>query len=443
MSESGKPQMSMSMQDMGLYQFDGNDERYPDFKELFIASTEHLSDRMKLLKLRQYLHPKGRDFINYLSAEDPFALAQAWHDLDQLHGLDPDKPNFHLTKLLSALTWPVCKNLDDLLEFYSFLIDHYSKTCKGGPDYMAQAEAIKHGISSRLYGWSKWKVHDLQFKNDGEDFNLGNILEKIKLHIRRERQLQLANQVANNFTHKTRNGRDYNNYYSYSNRNRSSSRNRYNTPPCNSYSSEYARPYNQSPSRDNAQSQNRYNHYNSPSRNSYNYNSTYGRSPSRDRNYLPTQRQDRQPRERNRTPTRNHYTNSPKDGSERGSYAHAFKIQTESDNKTIQNDKGRSPRYRSPSPYVRGNRSPSPAVHKVHHKCLFCKNSEHFSLNCTQVASEDALKRARQDRLCFVCLMPFHGASTCPYPHVCTQKQCQSPDVLKHATILCKALNKQ
>ena len=493
-SDSNKSQMPVSLKDTGLYKFSGQRERYSDFKDLFIASTEHLPEALRLLTLRQYLDDTSREYVAYINVDDPSAFETTWKDLDDLHGHDPNKPDFHLTKLLSALTRTPCEDLSDLIKFYSFLYGHYNKACRGGPAYAAQAEAVKHGISSRLYGWSRYKVNDLKTENDGRDFNMTNILDKIKKHIKKEQSDNFSKNVAPTITNQGthhQNGPPSHNQYNQSQHNQynQSHYNQYGQPPT------HYNQYNQSPSSQKSSSYRQYNQ--SPSREYYNnpYKQTSEYRPQSPSHYQKGS-SGRQSRSRQRTPSQgSSYNQQANPNQNRGSYEHAFKIHISSDNQndiqirsenqngnshqasTDQNGdfsqsyhdsdhgsheqafkihvnpdnqngnsetKHKSVHNRSPTPFGlrRGGRSPSPHNSKVYYKCIFCKNSEHFSLNCNAVGSDDALRQARNDRLCFVCLMPFHNGETCPHPYSCSDAKCQTTSRPRHAPLLCQALNR-
>ena len=467
LNETTKPCVAMNMQDMGPNIFSGRKEHYPDFKRLFLTMTESYSPATRLLKLKNHLDSMSNMYIAYIDIDDPSAFEETWNVLDKLHMYDQRQPGYNLSQLLTVLSRPKCRNVNDLKELYSFIKLHYAKVSKAGPKYAQQAEAICHGLSSRLYGWSRRKVNELMQNKDENSPGIMRILEYIQKHIDNEVADELSEMCANAIS-------DPN---THSHFRQSMPQNSHNTPQYQTHSSNYTpnyrhprsqfRDYNRDYNyRSNSREHTRNEHYNRPPTRQF-------RSPRRTENYS---------RSPNRPPQHREYSVSPTGSPHRGQYykpsqysdyvqkgsdpkwasqpythsrsrskspikeSATFKIHVDADGKP-QDSVGRRDfkptRGRSPTP-IRNDRSPNRFDRsKGKFKCSFCKNSEHYTLNCNKITSDTALSHARKERLCFRCLLPFHTADICPHPHCCTSTACGNLQSLPpHAPLLCEALCK-
>ena len=72
-------------------------------------------------------------------------------------------------------------------------------------------------------------------------------------------------------------------------------------------------------------------------------------------------------------------------------------------------------------------------------RCLFCRTNQHLSMNCHRIGSASALRIARNERLCFICLTPGHSAFFCPCEISCGNSICMSKAKPSHGNLLCPA----
>ena len=72
-------------------------------------------------------------------------------------------------------------------------------------------------------------------------------------------------------------------------------------------------------------------------------------------------------------------------------------------------------------------------------RCLFCRKNQHLSKDCHKIGSASALRIARNERLCFICLTPGHTAFFCPYGITCGNPICMSWGKPSHGDLLCPA----
>ena len=65
------------------------------------------------------------------------------------------------------------------------------------------------------------------------------------------------------------------------------------------------------------------------------------------------------------------------------------------------------------------NGTESPPPDEILYRCMFCRVNDHLSMECPKIGPQSALKIARKNRLCFICLLPLHTAFQCPVEVTC------------------------
>ena len=173
----------MNMNSPEIPYFDGTTEKYVDFKTIFGILTEPYPENIKAPLLRTHLDSNSQRRVMHVSLDEPNALQKMWNILDQKHDQQYQGPTFHVTSLLGLLGRSPCTNLTELQELHDILIYHYSRACKAGPEYVGQAEAVKTGISSILFGSSRKRVNQLRSPTSKAPFNMSTIFRYISEHI--------------------------------------------------------------------------------------------------------------------------------------------------------------------------------------------------------------------------------------------------------------------
>ena len=413
--------MNMNMPDIKLDHFSGLTEDYPDFKALFQTITALYPENVKAHVLKSHLDEDSKRRVAHVFLSDPNALASMWSVLDRKHQQEYQSPHFHTSKLMGLLASKPCTNLKDLQTLYDKVLFHYSRVCSAGPEYVGQAEAVKNGIASLLFGTSRKKVNQLLLPKSKHKFNMKRVLDIIEEHIQ---ELEI-----DNLSESTRKIMHQDTRYN---------KGTYSSPdyPPNSYSPKF--------SRENLGS------YRTDSRNR-------SQSPAA-RNYYPNSRSPRS--------NRDYYSSSrPSRSPTKSSDPHAYHIESSEASINLNVGKPSVPpstlpnsvstkgeRQRSTSPNSRSNvqdqtpvrgartasRSPRPR-RRESYKCTLCAVDDHQSLSCKRHQSADAMKLAREYHLCYKCLVPDHLSSNCPFPNHCTSSDCKS---IPHNTIFCNALKR-
>ena len=405
--------MNMNMPDIKLDHFSGLTEEYPDFKALFQTITALYPENVKAHVLKSHLDEDSKRRVAHIFLSDPHALNTMWSVLDKKHQQEYQSPHFHTSKLMGLLASKPCTNLKELQTLHDKVLFHYSRACSAGAEYVGQAEAMKNGIASLLFGTSRKKVNQLLLPRSKHRFNMKRVLDIIEEHIQ-ELEIDQLSESTRKIMHK-----DPGNYSTSYN------------PQNSSYNSRF-------PSRD------RQGSYSSHVKT---------RSPSPAYRGPPTGSNSRS----SQSPNRVHYSDSrPSRSPGRPTSSHAYQIEADSSiNLNISNTKpqnasmstnsragsGSRPPPRAPTP-VRGarmaSRSPKPR-RRESFKCTLCAKDDHESLSCKRLPAEDAMKLANNQHLCYKCLVPDHLSSNCPYPNFCTSPNCKS---IPHNPMFCPCFKK-
>ena len=407
-----RPQMVTTFGDTGLEKFSGRTKDYVDFKDLFNIVTEGYPEKYKLLKLRQYLDRRSNAEIAFIHADDEGALEQAWTELDELYGQGRGNAEYHVSQVMAVMTWRPCENQADLERLYTHLKTHLAMAQRAGDKYRQQTEGLAHFMSNILYGWSQDKVIELKINRPSE-FCMDKIMDYIKRAVQHDR---LKSRETKGSISKQRpqqpnfyKGRDM--YQRSFSRERNDSGNFHNKTPYN-----------------NINNNNNNNNNNNRDTRSYQQSPKSPQSSQRP-SRSPHRNPDRYPRDRSNSGFRSDYSDTQQ--------VSTFNLDTKEKHNFQQH-------RRANSPHPRGARAKSPARSpngRLVFRCLFCKNNEHLSMNCTQTTSENALHTARNERLCFVCLTGGHQTFQCPASSICESSTCTDQPV--HGKLLCKAFQEK
>ena len=411
--------MNMNMPDIKLDHFSGLTEDYPDFKALFQTITALYPENVKAHVLKSHLDEDSKRRVAHVFLSDPNALTSMWAVLDRKHQQEYQSPHFHTSKLMSILASKPCTNLKDLQALYDKVLFHYSRVCSAGPEYVGQAEAVKNGIASLLFGSSRKRVNQLLLPKSKHKFNMKRVLDIIEEHIQELEIDNLSESTRKTMHQDTRYFKD--------------TRSPPDHPPSSSHSTRFPSrerlgPY-QTNSRNRSQSpSNRDSYSNSrspyiPNRNAY----TDGR-PSRS----PGRTSNSQVNQVVGEPSVNFNTSQPsappKISGAKGERHRSTSFNSRSNSQAQIPVRGSRTASRSPRPRRRES-----------YKCTLCAVDDHESLGCKRHEAEGAMKLARDLHLCYKCLVPDHLSSNCPYPNYCTSTDCKS---IPHNTIFCHSLKK-
>ena len=94
--------------------------------------------------------------------------------------------------------------------------------------------------------------------------------------------------------------------------------------------------------------------------------------------------------------------------------------------------------YFLPNPQYTNDTEP-PLPGEIQFRCSFCKVNNHLSMECPKIGPQSALKIARKNRLCFICLLPLHTAFQCPVEVTCDNHNCHMRREPPHGKLLCQA----
>ena len=381
--------------------FSGNIQDYRDFKELFQAVTIDYTPIMQVLHLKPRLDEESRMSVAHIQSTDYNAIGLMWEELDKKFGQNKNKASNHLAQLFKIFGWRKSHSMKDLEQLFNHIRYHYTSLSKCSPEYLQQAEGIKHFLAPALYGNSFIKVTKLM--TEGRSFTLKTVLGLIEQHIAFERTVELS-EIQSTFPKVSK---DYDN-----------KREDY----------DYRSNYRRSPSR---------------SSSSYN-NSSYrsSRSPSynrgKERSFSPHKGEKSYGRRETSSPRRTDRDDSPHKVS-------IYTTSTEGDKKVNHEHYTNRSHSKSPnrSPAFRGHRSHSPIVGAIADeytfKCHICRTDSHNTVNCTVKSSKQMLDMARNWGLCFKCLLKGHMSKVCLAADVCKATKCKS--LWPHAPVLCPALS--
>ena len=392
-----RPQMITTFSDTGLEKFSGRTKDYQNFKDLFKIVTEGYPEKYKLLKLRQFLDYKSNAEIAYIHADDEGALDKAWKELDDLHGQGQGNGEYHVSQVMSVMTWKPCETQNDLEKLYTHLKTHLAMAQRAGDHYHHQTEGLAHFMSNILYGWCQDKVIELKLDRPDE-FCMDKIMGFLKRAVQHDRLKSRETKNSSNLrqTRYQPNNRREGSYFGGNN---------YKDERQKSFSKNY---------RDSSPGSN------------------FSRNPSRERQSRP-QHRDSRPRQGERSGS--NYRAGYNNGSQE--VANFNVDTTESPARNHQ---------RSNSPHPRGARAKSPSRSpngRQSYRCVFCMDNEHLSMNCTKVTSDNALSKARSEKLCFICLTGGHRPFFCPVGLLCGNPTCQDRQEPRHGKLLCTAFQKQ
>ena len=396
--DTTRPQMITTFSDAGLEKFSGRAKDYSNFKDLFKIVTEGYPEKYKLLKLRQFLDYNSNAEIAYIHADDEGALEQAWKELDELHGQGLGNAEYHVSQVMSVMTWRPCRNENDLERLYTHLKTHLAMARRAGDQYTQQTEGLAHFMSNILYGWCQDKVIELKLNKPAE-FCMDKIMSYIKRAVQHDRQKSRETKYAVGH----RQPRPY-----------------------------FQKWHDQSYSRDKNYGDDR---------RSKNYYKKSDESQNHHFKYDLSQRQSRSPHRSNDSRPRRERSNS----SHRSGYSSSQEAATFNINGVETSSVLRKPRSNSPHPRGSRAKSPSrsPSIGRQHFRCLFCKDNEHLSMHCTKISSENALNTARAEHLCFICLTGGHRPFYCPANTSCGNPLCKDSGEPKHGKLLCQAFQKK